>query len=81
MIITTSLRVFFSVSDSGKGLSEAEIAKLFNPEQVAARLPGLDRSLGMGLFVSKILMDERQATISCQNQPGVGTTFEVKILV
>ncbi len=68
-----------SVCDFGKGLSETEIETLFNPAMLAKRRPGHAGSSGLGLFLSKLLLDAHKATISCRSKPEEGTTFEVVI--
>lgn len=68
-----------SVCDFGKGLSETEIETLFNPSTLAKRRLGHVGSSGLGLFLSKLLLDAHKATISCRSKPEEGTTFEVVI--
>ncbi len=68
-----------SVRDFGKGLSEQEIESLFDPAVLAKRRSDHAGSSGLGLFLSKLLLDAHNASISCRSKPEEGTTFEVVI--
>lgn len=69
--------VTFSVTDHGVGMTEAEIAGLFEPyrrsERVAADIPGV----GLGLFVVKRIVEAHGGTLHVESRPGRGSTFRV----
>lgn len=67
----------FSVSDSGIGMPEAEIPKIF------ARFYRIDRSrskgsTGLGLSIVKHIVDLHDAKISVQSKEGAGSTFSLE---
>jgi signal transduction histidine kinase len=63
------------VSDRGMGIAEDEQAKLFEPyfrtEQDRQRFPGL----GLGLAVSKQIVEAHGGHITVESVVGVGSTF------
>lgn len=71
--------IVLSVRDFGSGLTEREIENLFNPSALARRRSDLSGSSGLGLFLSKLLLDAHNARITCSSTPREGTSFEVLI--
>jgi PAS domain S-box-containing protein len=68
-----------SVSDTGPGLDASQQARLFMPfDRLGAertRIPGT----GLGLAVTKMLVDRMDGTITVSSQPGHGSTFTVTL--
>ncbi|SER81973.1 Signal transduction histidine kinase [Vreelandella subterranea] len=72
--------LFFDVSDTGCGLSDAQQQRLFEPFQqadasVARRFGGT----GLGLAISKRLSDAMGGQMSVDSQPGEGSTFRCQL--
>lgn len=71
--------VEFDVQDRGMGIAEEEQAKLFEPyfrtEQDRQRFPGL----GLGLAVSKQIVEAHGGEIFVTSTRGVGSTFTVRL--
>lgn len=61
------------VSDSGPGISEADLAQLFKPF-FTAKKPGGN---GLGLWVSQALVERYGGRITAQSAPGRGASFTV----
>ncbi|HEY7689882.1 MAG TPA: ABC transporter substrate-binding protein [Dongiaceae bacterium] len=71
--------VSFEVTDTGIGMSEAEIASLFQPfTQVGAKSANARRGgSGLGLYICKSLCDLLGGRIEAQSEPGKGSRFTV----
>ena len=70
--------VIFSVSDTGTGIAPEYVPRIF---EKFFRVPGQSRGIGTGLglaIVHEIVL-AHSGTITCESQPGVGTTFRVRL--
>ena len=73
-------RAVLEVEDHGKGISAESLSHLFQPfarssSAVKAVIPGT----GLGLYVSKILVEAHGGSISLQSTEGLGTTVTVTL--
>ena len=67
---------FITVQDSGIGMSEQELKGLFQKyHQVHADKPGY----GLGLFISRQIVEAHGGTLSVTSRPGEGSTFTVAL--
>jgi signal transduction histidine kinase len=68
-----------AVSDTGAGLAPEQVARLFQPfVQVHDVRTSTVGGTGLGLYVSKGIVDQHGGTIRCRSDgPGKGSTFEV----
>ena len=70
--------VSFAVKDSGIGMSEAQVAGIFEEftqaeSSTAAKFGGT----GLGLSITKKLIEMMGGSIQVSSEPGVGSTFEM----
>jgi signal transduction histidine kinase len=70
----TAQAVVLTVQDNGLGLSEGQQRQLFGLFQ---RLHTHVEGTGVGLYISKRLVENAGGTITVQSQPNEGTTFTV----
>ena len=71
---------FLEVVDSGTGIADGDHARLFDPffrsrEANAKAVPGT----GLGLTITKAIVDAHKGTIEVAKTPGGGTTFRVRL--
>ncbi len=67
-----------SVRDQGPGISGeglAQIFELFHREEPTAHLPGQ----GLGLFITKQIIESHGGSISVDSEPGSGSTFLIQM--
>ena len=69
-----------AVQDQGLGLAREQISQLFGRftrfhTEVAPRIKGS----GLGLYLTRHLVEAHQGTIRVESQPGVGSTFTVRL--
>ncbi|MBN1603321.1 MAG: hypothetical protein JW915_17060 [Chitinispirillaceae bacterium] len=62
------------ISDTGKGMSPEELEKLFMP--FFSRAPG---GTGLGLVITKKIIDDHKGLISVESEQGIGTRVTVTI--
>jgi len=68
--------VYFSVSDSGPGLDEHDLDRLFKPFQRLAQQPtDGEVSLGLGLYLVKEIIGRHDGEVDVETVEGEGSTF------
>jgi PAS domain S-box-containing protein len=67
------------VSDTGTGMSEAQVRTLFTPFNRAGRPSGQAEGSGLGLAVSARLVEQMHGTVHVTSTQGVGSTFCVAL--
>jgi signal transduction histidine kinase len=67
--------VRFEVADNGASIPEADLDKLFDPLHAGT----CARSSGLGLAISRAIVEEAGGTLSLVNQPGGGVVFRVTL--
>jgi signal transduction histidine kinase len=73
-------RMHFDVVDTGIGLTQEQIAKLFKPfQQADDSMTRRFGGTGLGLAISARLAEALGGSISCSSSPGTGTTFSFSI--
>ncbi|HOY06444.1 MAG TPA: two-component regulator propeller domain-containing protein [Saprospiraceae bacterium] len=73
--------VEISVSDTGPGIPENELVRIFDPFHQGAHQPGrtLFGGTGIGLSLVKSIVDQHGGQIRAQNLPGSGALFTVTL--
>ncbi len=69
-------RVVFEVQDTGRGIPQAHIEKIFDAfHQVEARDDALVGGTGLGLSISRQICAAMGGQLHCESRVGIGTTF------
>jgi len=63
-----------AIRDEGSGIGEADVAKLFQPYFTTKK-----HGTGLGLFVTRKLVEDHGGTVTCESTSGVGTVFRVSL--
>ena len=65
---------YISVSDDGKGVRQEELDKIFEPYYSTKKL-----GIGLGLTITKRLVDEHGGTIAMESDPGKRTVVTITV--
>lgn len=77
--ITAAGRVRTTIADTGIGVQPDQLAKLFEPfERLGAELTNVEGT-GLGLALSKGLIEAMGGTIEVDSDPGIGTAVTVEL--
>jgi PAS domain S-box-containing protein len=77
--VSTPGRVRISVADTGEGLSPEDIAQLFQSFNRLGRAAGAEEGTGIGLVVSKRLVELMGGVIGVESTVGKGSVFWVEL--
>jgi signal transduction histidine kinase len=69
----------FHIKDSGVGISEENIPKLFEYENYTTLGTNQEKGSGLGLAICKDFILKNKGKIWVESQPNIGTTFKFKI--
>jgi len=72
-------RVRISFQDTGEGLSAHKLGQLFQPFNRLGQEAGVEEGTGIGLVVSKQLVELMGGTIGVQSTVGVGSVFWIEL--
>jgi len=67
--------VRFEVGDSGPGIALGALAKIFDPFAAAGR----KRGAGLGLAISKTIVEEMGGRMEAENRPSGGALFRIRL--
>ncbi len=76
---SSGARVRIEIADTGQGIAEADLPRLFTPfERLGAEHSGIEGN-GIGLALSQRLVKRMGGTIEARSTLGVGSTFVVEL--
>jgi signal transduction histidine kinase len=67
-------KVFIKIEDSGRGITEEDKLHIFEPF-----FSGKKKGLGVGLYLTKKIVEAHEGKIEVQSKIGQGTTFLIQI--
>jgi signal transduction histidine kinase/DNA-binding response OmpR family regulator/purine-cytosine permease-like protein len=72
----------FEISDTGPGMSEDELSKVFEPFERGSAASGMSAgSTGLGLTIARMLTTLMGGEMAVRSEPGEGTTFTIRLFV
>lgn len=72
--------VEISVEDQGPGFLDSDMKKIFGKfQRLSARPTGNESSTGLGLFITKTIVDKLNGSIDLKSEPGKGSIFRVRL--
>ncbi|MFI3184917.1 MAG: PAS domain S-box protein [Methylococcaceae bacterium] len=71
---------YISINDTGEGLSQEQQTQLFKPFNRLGQERGTKQGTGIGLVVTKVLVEQMGGDISLESTVGVGSEFCVKLI-
>ena len=74
------VRLRFEVRDSGVGMSEAELARLFQPFEQVGDVRRRQAGAGLGLAISRQLVRLMGGDIEVRSQPGQGSAWDKELV-
>ena len=81
-IIQNNGAIITEIKDQGPGLTEEDMARLFQKYQkLSARPTGGEQSTGLGLSIVKKYVEAMDGRVWAESQPGKGATFKVEFNV
>jgi signal transduction histidine kinase/CheY-like chemotaxis protein len=72
-------RIRFEVKDTGKGIPEEDLASIFKPFYQASNNQLIGQGVGLGLHISKQIVELLGGEISIESELGHGSTFSFEI--
>ena len=69
-----------SVTDTGMGLTSEKLAQLFQPFNRLGQEDGAEQGTGIGLVVTKRLVEVMKGSIGVESEVGVGTLFWIDLV-
>jgi signal transduction histidine kinase/ActR/RegA family two-component response regulator len=72
-------RIRISVTDTGEGLSADKLAQLFQPFNRLGKEAGIEEGTGIGLVVTKRLVELMGGTIGVESSVGKGSVFWIEL--
>ena len=68
-----------AVTDSGVGISRADLERIFEPFAQVSSAPERHKGFGLGLTLTKRLVELHGGSIGVSSEPGAGSTFTVRL--
>ncbi|MGR8998666.1 MAG: response regulator, partial [Gammaproteobacteria bacterium] len=69
----------FSIEDTGCGIAKNDLEQIFSPFVQISVDNYIKEGVGLGLTITRTLVDSMDGTLSVSSQPGIGSIFTVSI--
>src|SRR5699024_7221512 len=74
-------QVFISIRDTGRGIDQAHLEQIFLPYEQADNMANTDGGYGLGLGISKQLIELHGSTLNVTSRLGKGSTFTFSLVM
>ncbi len=71
-------QALIAVSDQGIGITPTEQIRLFQPFSRGDAVRGISGT-GLGLYISRQIVERHRGTLTVESQPGIGSTFTFRL--
>jgi signal transduction histidine kinase/CheY-like chemotaxis protein len=78
-VYATSEQLRFEVKDTGKGIPQKDLPSIFKPFYQASNNQLIGQGVGLGLYISKQIVELLGGKISIDSEPTRGSTFNFEI--
>jgi signal transduction histidine kinase/CheY-like chemotaxis protein len=78
-VYVTSEQLRFEVEDTGKGIPQQDLPSIFKPFYQASNNQQIGQGVGLGLHISRQIVELLGGKISIASEPGRGSTFSFEI--
>ncbi len=78
---TQLLKILFRIEDTGVGMSQSQLEKIFLPFEQVGNVEKQTEGTGLGLTISQKIAALMGSAIAVQSEPGKGSLFEFAIIV
>jgi len=78
-MVSTPGRIRICINDTGEGLTSHKISQLFQPFNRLGKESGIEEGTGIGLVVSKRLVELMEGEIGVESTIGVGSVFWIEL--
>ncbi|MEA5506724.1 ATP-binding protein [Halotia wernerae UHCC 0503] len=72
-------RIRFQITDTGIGMSQEQVAKIFLPFEQVGNTKKQAEGTGLGLAISQKIVQLMESTIQIKSEPGQGSTFWIDL--
>ena len=69
--------IIISVADSGVGIPKEDLPYIFNDFYIAGSAPKESRGSGLGLALTRRIIEAHYGSVSVDSEPGKGSTFKI----
>ncbi len=73
--------ILVAIKDSGVGISPDDLPHIFEDFYVGKNKPESERRSGVGLAITKRIIEAHDGSIAVQSEPGKGSTFTIHLPV
>jgi two-component system sensor histidine kinase BaeS len=73
----TEGKIWIKVSDTGPGIPNEELEKIFTPFYRSPHEKRIAQGMGLGLSIARDLVEAHEGRLEVQSQPGLGSQFTV----